>query len=120
MTPTQGIIKFNKERNLVNYDGAAEYNMLFEELDNEFLEAIRANNEYEQVDALCDIIVVATGALWKLGYEPDLALKQTIKEIHSREGSFSESTGKWMKDTNQDPSTLYKANYNLAKRKKEQ
>lgn len=119
MTPTQGIIKFNKERNLTNYDGSAEYNMLLEELDKEFFPAVVQGNEYEQVDALCDIIVVATGALWKLGYEPDLALKQTIKEITSRKGSFNQATGKWQKDVNQDPSTLYKANYNLAKRQGE-
>jgi hypothetical protein len=119
MTPTQSIIKFNSERNLTEFDGPAEYNMLLEELDKEFYAAIQSGDEYEQVDALCDIIVLATGALWKLGYEPDLALKQTCKEIHSRQGAFDKVTGKWKKDPNQNPVTLYKANYNLAKRHKD-
>ena len=119
MTPTQSIIKFNKDRGLTEYRPDAEYNMIFSELDTEFLKAVRDNDEYGQVDALCDLIVIAKGALWKMGYEPDLALKQTCKEILSRQGSFNEATGKWEKDINQNPDTLYKANYNLAKRQKD-
>ena len=115
MTPTQGIIKFNEDRGLVdNYLIRQEYSMIAEEM-TEFHEAIRRNDEHEMVDALADIIVVAIGALYKKGYNPDLVLKQTIKEISSRKGE-KDRYGKFQKDKNQDPATLYKADYNLAKR----
>jgi hypothetical protein len=84
--------------------------MLYEELQEFF----SAKNTNEQVDALCDIIVVATGALHKLGYNPKLALCETVKEISSRRGAVSLNTFKWSKDPNQDPKTLYKAIYDKA------
>ena len=115
MSPLEGIVQFNLDRNLLEFRGPVEYAMLFEEL-QEFHSAIAHANEYEKVDALCDIIVVATGALYKLGYVPVKALEETVKEITSRQGAINPDTGKWDKDKNQDPNTLYKANYNLAKR----
>lgn len=117
MTHTQGIIKFNEDRNLVKgLDMENEYSMLVEELNEELRAAIDTNDEHEQVDALCDIIVIATGALYKKGYHPELAMKQVVKEITSRNGKIG-PTGKWEKDKNQDPDTLYKADYTLARRK---
>lgn len=110
MNPLKGIVKFNQDRNLVKFNGDAEYKMLYEEL-QEFLTAYSEQNEYEMIDALCDVIVVATGAIHKLGYDPTEALSETVKEITSRQGNFNEDTGKWEKDRNQDPSTLYKAVY---------
>lgn len=115
MDPIKAIVKFNTDRNLVKYDSTTEYGMLFEEL-QEFLLASAKRDEQEAVDALCDIIVVAVGSLHKLGYDPGLALSETLKEIHSRQGSINTDTGKWEKDRNQDPNTLYKADYALAKR----
>jgi NTP pyrophosphatase (non-canonical NTP hydrolase) len=115
MKPFQGIIKFNEDRNLVKeFTIENEYNMLAEELE-EMATAIATEDEYELADSLSDIIVVAVGTLYKLGYQPELALKQTVKEILSRKGSLDEN-GKFQKDRDQDPATLYKADYNLAKR----
>jgi DNA-directed RNA polymerase subunit L len=111
MTAFEGIIKFNKDRNLLTFNCETEYNCLFEEL-QEFLVA---ENVDEQVDALCDIMVFAVGALFKLGYDPEKALSETVKEISSRQGSLNENTGKWEKDKEQDLSTLYKADYRTAK-----
>lgn len=115
MDPLQGIVDFNTVRKLTEFKGPVEYSMLYEEL-QEFLAAYSQGNKYEMVDALCDIIVVATGSLYKLGYDPREALTETVLEITSRQGSFDETTGKWMKDPNQDPATLYKANYQAAVR----
>jgi len=115
MNPIEGIVKFNTDRNLTEYLPFSEYNMLMEEL-QEFMWGGANNDETEMVDALCDIIVVATGALHKLGYDPTKALGETVKEINSREGDFNKSTGKWEKNPNQDPKTLYKANYKTCKR----
>jgi phosphoribosyl-ATP pyrophosphohydrolase len=88
--------------------------MLAEELE-EMATAIATEDEYELVDSLSDIMVVAIGTLHKLGYHPELVLKQTVKEITSRKGSL-DLDGKFQKDKDQDPATLYKADYNLAKR----
>ena len=110
MTPLQNIVKFNEERNLTQFNLDTEIKMLLEEL-NEFVEASQVEDTNEMVDALCDIIVVATGALYKLGYDPTLALQETTKEILSRQGTINEETGKWEKNSNQDPTTLYKAQY---------
>lgn len=101
----------------------------------EFFEAERDNNEYEMIDAICDMMVVAinagrglsspyiTGvanisyevallahdsdydmviielcsALRYYGYNPYQCLLETIKELNSRTGSWSEEEGKWIK-----------------------
>ena len=110
MDALQGIVAFNDSRNLTNFDPINEYRMIEEEL-QEFIFAADNNNEYETVDALCDIIVVAAGGLHKLGYSPEDALAETVKEISSRKGAINPATGKWEKDVNQDPTTLYKAVY---------
>jgi len=114
MDPIKGIVQFNLDRGLTDFSPTPEYKMLHEEL-QEFLVAAAQNNTYEMVDALCDITVVAVGSLSKLGYDPNKALQETVKEITSRKGAFNKSTGKWEKDRNQDPTTLYKADYEKAK-----
>jgi len=113
--PLSPIIRFNKERNLTEFNAKAEYTMLAEELE-EFGDASAYNDEFEQINALCDLIVVATGALWKLGYNPSKALDETTKEILARKGTINSYTGKWEKDKTQDPATLYKPDYISAKR----
>lgn len=115
MNPINGIIQFNKDRNLTTFNGLAEYKMLESEL-NEFTVGLAYGDTHEAVDALCDIIVVAVGALYKLGYDPTTALAETVKEISSRRGNFNTETGKWEKDLKQDPNTLYKADYTSAER----
>ncbi len=114
--PLESIVLWNKDRNLFNYDATAEDAMLAEEL-NELSAARALNDTHGMIDAYCDIIVLATGAIHKLGYEPNLAMAETILEISSRKGAIDPSTGKWQKDINQDPSTLYKANYTDAEAK---
>ena len=111
--PLGGIVQFNNERKLTTFNATAEAAMLQEEL-QEFIYASAQDDTHELVDALCDIIVLATGAIHKLGYDPEMALDETVREILSRRGSFNESTGKWEKDLNQDPATLYKADYKQA------
>lgn len=115
MCPLDEIVEWNKERQLHDFDPVAQYAMLEEEL-HEFFAAYSDEDENEMVDALSDIIVVATGALHKLGYDPKSALRETVKEISSRKGSVDKAAGKWRKDPNQDPSTLYKADYTSARR----
>lgn len=113
-TPMQGIVEFNIERGLKTFSPEAEVNMLTEEL-VEFVDACVESDTHEQVNALCDIIVLATGAMHKLGYDPEKALSETVSEIQSRQGTMDENTGKWEKDKDQDPKTLYVPNYENAK-----
>jgi hypothetical protein len=74
----------------------------------------RLLTEEEEVDAYADIIVFAIGAIMKLGYDPELALQQTAKEINSREGKMV--NGKFEKYLDEESkSKWYKANYSKAK-----
>ena len=68
----------------------------------------------EQVDAYCDIITFATGALLKLGYDPEKAIVECGKEINSSVGSMVD--GKFEKDLSEEAkSNWYKADYSKAK-----
>ena len=68
-----------------------------------------------EVDAYCDVIVFAIGALLKLGYDPEKALTETAKEINSRKGEMVD--GKFEKFTSTAAKELwYKANYDICKR----
>ena len=108
---------FNEQRGLIySYDKDKEVEMLEEEIQ----ELKDAKTKEDEVDAYCDIIVFASGALMKLGYEVDDVMDETLKEIESRkqdpiqvsEWRLRGSSGeKWKKDKNQNIHTLYKANY---------
>lgn len=109
-----GVVQFNIDRRLTVFSAEAEVAMLEEEL-QEFKDACQNSSVPEQLNALCDLIVLSVGAIHKLGYSPTLALSETVREITSRVGAINEATGKWEKDKDQDPSTLYTPNYNNAR-----
>ena len=56
---------WNEERDNLNYKPALEFAMLDEEVE-EYMEASLADDLVGQADALADILVVATGSLYKL------------------------------------------------------
>ena len=88
------IVEWNIERKIPKeFDLAKEAGHIAEELS----ELLRSKDDSERVDAICDIMVFATGALWKLGYEPTEAMNETLKEINSRGGEWNVDTGKWQK-----------------------
>lgn len=67
------------------------------------IEMVKLINQYsnhttdeEKVDAFADIIVFATGAIYKLGYDTDKVLEEVFKEINSRKGTLV--NGKFEKD----------------------
>ncbi len=106
------IIDWNEERGLKDFDLQAEVAMLREELE----ELENAKTEDEIIDALCDLRVIATGATHKLGYDPEEAMFETLREIHSRRGKFNPATGKWEKDKSEEAQKKwYKANYEKAR-----
>jgi hypothetical protein len=57
------------------------------------------------------------------GYNPDLCMREVIKEVSSRKQDPAQAanwkhygvSGKWEKDRKQDPSTLYKADFSKCK-----
>jgi hypothetical protein len=101
------IEKFNLERNLAQYlSKENELSMLNEEV-GEYKEA---DDFFHEVKEVTDIIVVAVGTLVKMGANPQIAMEETIKQIQSRKGEIAPS-GKWVKDKNQDPATLYQPDY---------
>lgn len=67
------------------------------------------------VDAACDSIIYNINFMEQAKYYGEKAIHETINEISSREGAYDEGAGKWCKNPNQDPSTLYKADYNSCK-----
>ena len=138
MTRQKKIYQWNMGRGLIEkgFNETTEFNLLKEEL-FEFVgvevkinwftkilykllntqrKFVANHGTHDQVDALCDIIVVATGSIYKLGYDADKALDETIKEINSRIGSINPKTGKFEKDTSIMAKGLwYKAKYNRCK-----
>lgn len=122
--PLTQILELNKARYGLTFDFTKASEKLEEEL-REFHDEHKASNVDGMVDALADIIVIAAGEIAKLGYNPELCLKQTIKEIASREQDPDQAAAwangerllgeKWLKNRKQDPSTLYKANYSTCK-----
>lgn len=63
------------------------------------------------VDAWADIIVFATGAIMKLGYNPSKVMDEVYQEINSRTGKMVD--GKFVKDPE---AKLYEANFKNCKR----
>jgi predicted HAD superfamily Cof-like phosphohydrolase len=60
------------------------------------------------VDAFADIIVFATGAIAKNGYNPDKVMAEVQKEINDRTGKMID--GKFVKDIKENP---YKADFSI-------
>ena len=62
------------------------------------------------VDAWADIIVFATGAMAKLGYDPSKVMDEVYQEINSRTGKMID--GKFVKDAD---AKLYEADFSVCK-----
>ena len=111
----EGLKIWRRDRNITEPSGKI-VDMLSEEL-TELIVAIDEDNMYETVDALCDLIVLATNELELMGYDLDTVMIETVKEISSRrqcpiqkiEWDKGLISGKWTKDRSQ--TDTYKAEY---------
>jgi hypothetical protein len=83
-----------------------------------------SNMEYNSMQHfLVDMVNISYEMIYLLGYDYKKCMLETIKEISSREQcpiqviEWQENgiSGKWLKNRNQDPKTLYKANYESCK-----
>ena len=65
------------------------------------------------------ILLNCAGVCEKYGFNFEIAMLETIKEISSRTGSYDEATKKWIKDTSDEArAKWYQADYELARIKK--
>jgi hypothetical protein len=116
MTHFDRINAWANERGLLNleWDKTAHASFIAEEL-SEFLRSKDGNGE---IDALCDVIVFAVNAMRIRGYDPNVAMEETLKEINSRTGAFNPESGKWEKFKTPEAMALwYAADYEKAKLK---
>lgn len=126
------IKKWSKDRHLndLKYDGANLMNNILEEMQ----ETIEAESEEEIIDGILDELIYFAVDSFKvdspidedlvfrkyytsrvlvqtMGYDFIECLKEVIREISSRKGSWSAEAGKWVKDATQGVESLYKANF---------
>jgi hypothetical protein len=107
MTIFDRIIEFNVKRNLLKTPNwEKEFSFIAEELS----EGLRANDVEGKLDALADIIVFATGAMKKAGYNPNIIMEEVLQHIESDKGYFDKEQGKWIKTERS-----YTPNFNKAK-----
>tara|TARA_B100000508_G_scaffold113034_1_gene91529 strand:- start:3051 stop:3449 length:399 start_codon:yes stop_codon:yes gene_type:complete len=125
------IVKWNEERGLdkIPFDHVKETSFILEELleSTGHFDSITAREKAlkyaeeivgetdstpeQVVDAWADIIVFATGAMVKLGYDPSKVMDEVYKEINSRTGEMVD--GKFVKDPE---AKLYEADIKSCKR----
>ena len=116
--------KWRSDRNMITPSGII-ISMLEEEL-TEYSDARDASDEHEMVDAMADIIVLASNELALMGYDVDLVMKQCVKHISSRiqdplqaiSWRMEGPSGKWQKDKSQDPSAIYEPDYTVCRLKR--
>lgn len=112
---------------MLNFDFERNMDVLFTNIHNYYgvsvlLRAIahlENNNKYIVSSSLLHLLHISANMVSKLNYDYKDCMLETIKEISSREQDPKQAelwkkegpTGKWMKNLNQDKSTLYKAKY---------
>lgn len=65
---------------------------------------------------LCYVLGVCASLCHQYGFDFQIAMDETIKEISSRTGSYDENAKKWVKDeSNEARAKWHKANYELAR-----
>ena len=135
------LAKWRKERNITNPDYRVYFQNIIEELieplgyTKEEISIIKIDiyskyfpdysiiDENKIVDTICDIKVFSINELGTMKYNGKKCMKETIKEISSREQDKDQkenwlkngAVGKWQKDSSQDKETLYIANYSKCK-----
>ena len=72
---------------------------------------------HKWVSSLVSVAHTCLGAIDHLGYNPELCMLETCKEINSREGAYNPDAGKWCKyKTPEAIAKWYKADYLACKK----
>jgi phosphoribosyl-ATP pyrophosphohydrolase len=119
--PLDDIRDFNLNRygSVFNKD---KFKVTLEEELKETYDAIEANDQHELVDGICDCLVILTGALTQLGYNPTETLKEVVKHITSRKQDLNQKTRwivhpefrdseKWQKSKIQQQAEIYQPDF---------
>lgn len=135
------LAKWRKDRNITNPDYRVYFQNIIEELfeplgySKEEISIIKRDiynkyypshlvlNENLVVDTICDIKVFSINELGTMKYNGKKCMKETIKEISSREQDQTQkqewakngASGKWLKSQEQSKDTLYVADYTKCK-----
>ena len=123
MKPLVEIMKLNLERYGSKLD-VEKFKKTFLEEVQEVIDALEDGDIHGFIDGCNDCIVVAAGGITQAGYNPELTLKQVVKEITSREqdpiqeytwklNPQLQDTEKWLK--NKDQEDTYKADFSVCK-----
>jgi hypothetical protein len=118
---TDSLKVWRRDRNIIAPQGVYVASIT-EELE-EYSDAVNASDEHGMVDAIADIIVLSANEIALMGYDIDLVMKQVVKHISARQQDPLQAIswrmegpdGKWKKDPNQDPSTLYEPDYTVCR-----
>ena len=108
------------ERNITEPIGHPEFQSAIESEVDEYTVAVHQKDEYEKIDAIGDIITLCLNELALEGYSAAAIMNQIVTEISSREqdpeqASRDWSGEKWKKNKDQDPDSLYKADFKHCK-----
>ena len=125
--PLIAIMNLNINRYGATFD-KEKFLKTFNEEVQEVRDALEADDLDLFLDACNDVAVVVAGGITQCGYNPELTLKQVVKEITSREqdpiqkytwslNPDLQKTEKWLKNKEQSPETLYKADFSTCKLK---
>lgn len=135
------LARWRKEKNITNPDYRVYFQNIIEEIleplgySKEEISIIKRDiynkyypshlvlNENLVVDTICDIKVFSINELGTMKYNGKKCMKETIKEISSREQDQTQkqewakngASGKWLKSQEQSKDTLYIANYSKCK-----
>lgn len=112
---------WRRDRNIIAPQGV--FKPSIEEELEEYYVAYINSDEHEMIDALADIMVITANEISLMGYDVDLVMKQVVKHISARkqdpvqheEWITKGPSGKWLKDPNQDPSTLIEPDYSVCR-----
>ena len=106
----QSLAQWREERGLQNQIGNVAGNIC-----EELTEYLRATTVEDEINALCDMVVFAINAIEAKGYNAEICMNETLKEIHSRKGDFNPELNKWEKFRTPEAMGLwYSADYRKA------
>ena len=110
MTVFESLAQWRSERGLQKQIGNVAGNIC-----EELTEYLRATTVEDEINALCDMVVFAINAIEAKGYDAEICMNETLKEIHSRKGDFNPELNKWEKFRTPEAMGLwYSADYRKA------
>ena len=106
----QSLAQWREERGLQK-----QINNITNNIYKKLTKYLRASTVEDEIDALCDMVVFAINAIEAKGYNAEICMDETLKEIHSHKGDFNPELNKWEKFRTPEAMGLwYSADYRKA------